>query len=107
MALLEHPSIVFAAQPKAFAPAPPEQRGLRRDEVRLLVASPDWITHTRFNTLPEHLKPGDAVVINAQPPSPARGTRTPASMTIGLMRQPAQSLLAPAVEATGGPPRTG
>ena len=65
MALLtEHPSIVFAAQPKAFAPAPPEQRGLRRDEVRLLVASPDGITHTRFNTLPEHLKPGDAVVIN-------------------------------------------
>jgi S-adenosylmethionine:tRNA ribosyltransferase-isomerase len=62
--LTEHPSTVFAAQPKAFAPAPPENRGLRRDQVRLLVASPDGITHTGFNTLPEHLQPGDAVVIN-------------------------------------------
>ena len=62
--LTEHPSTVFAAQPKAFAPAPPEYRGLRRDEVRLLVASPEGISHTRFNTLPDHLQPGDAVVIN-------------------------------------------
>ena len=62
--LTEHPSTVFAAQPKAFAPAPPEHRGLGRDEVRLLVASPDGITHTRFNTLADHLQPGDAVVIN-------------------------------------------
>ena len=63
-ALTEHPSTVFVAQPKAFAPAPPEYRGLRRDEVRLLVASPDGIRHTRFSSLPEHLQPGDAVVIN-------------------------------------------
>jgi S-adenosylmethionine:tRNA ribosyltransferase-isomerase len=62
--LTEQPSIVFAAQPKAFAPAPPEHRGLRRDEVRLLVAQPDGIIHTRFNTLAEHLRPGDAIVIN-------------------------------------------
>ncbi len=62
--LTEHPRTVFAASPKAFAPAPPEHRGLRRDGVRLLVASPDGITHTRFNTLAEHLRPGDAVVIN-------------------------------------------
>ena len=62
--LTEHPSTVFATQPKAFAPAPPEYRGLRRDEVRLLVATPDGITHTRFNTLAEHLLPGDAVVVN-------------------------------------------
>jgi S-adenosylmethionine:tRNA ribosyltransferase-isomerase len=62
--LTEHPRTVFAASPKAFAPAPPEHRGLRRDEVRLLVASPDGITHTRFHTVADHLRPGDAVVIN-------------------------------------------
>ena len=62
--LTEHPKTVFAASPKAFAPAPPEHRGLRRDDVRLLVAGPDGITHTRFHTLTDHLRPGDAVVIN-------------------------------------------
>ena len=62
--LTEHPRTVFAASPKAFAPAPPEHRGLRRDGVRLLVAGPDGIAHTRFNTLADHLRPGDAVVIN-------------------------------------------
>jgi S-adenosylmethionine:tRNA ribosyltransferase-isomerase len=62
--LSEHPRTVFAASPKAFAPAPPEHRGLRRDEVRLLVASPDGIAHTRFHTLADHLRPGDAVVVN-------------------------------------------
>jgi S-adenosylmethionine:tRNA ribosyltransferase-isomerase len=62
--LSEHPRTVFAASPKAFAPAPPEHRGLCRDRVRLLVASPDGITHTRFHTLADHLRPGDAVVIN-------------------------------------------
>ena len=62
--ITERPRTVFAASPKAFAPAPPEHRGLHRDGVRLLVASPDGITHTRFHTLVEHLRPGDAVVVN-------------------------------------------
>ena len=46
------------------APAPPEARGLARDEVRLLVATPDELTHARFRDLPAHLRPGDLVVVN-------------------------------------------
>ena len=62
--LTEHPSTVFTAPPEAFAPAPPEHRGLRRDQVRLLVAESKGIIHTRFTSLPEHLRPGDAMVVN-------------------------------------------
>ena len=62
--LTEHPSTVFAAPPETFAPAPPEHRGLRRDQVRLLVAESKGIIHTRFTSLPDHLRPGDAVVVN-------------------------------------------
>lgn len=50
--------------PPLFAPAPAERRGLARDGVRLLVASGDGITHTRFRRLDEHLEPGDVLVVN-------------------------------------------
>lgn len=46
------------------ATAPPEQRGLDRSQVRLLVARPDGITHARFSSLAEQLRPGDLVVVN-------------------------------------------
>jgi len=45
---------------------PPEARGLRRDEVRLLVSdvSTDKIEHARFHDLPRWLSPGDMLVVN-------------------------------------------
>ena len=46
------------------APGPPEERGLARDEVRLLVASPGTVRHARFRDLPSHLEAGDVVVVN-------------------------------------------
>ncbi|MDP9183119.1 MAG: S-adenosylmethionine:tRNA ribosyltransferase-isomerase [Actinomycetota bacterium] len=46
------------------ADAPPETRGLRRDEVRLLVATGDGIVETAFHDLAEHLDPGDLLVVN-------------------------------------------
>ncbi|WP_454195946.1 S-adenosylmethionine:tRNA ribosyltransferase-isomerase [Nocardia sp. Marseille-Q1738] len=45
------------------AAAPPEARGLARDEVRLLVAD-SGLTHARFRELPDHLRPGDLLVVN-------------------------------------------
>jgi S-adenosylmethionine:tRNA ribosyltransferase-isomerase len=61
----ERPTTSFAAPRTAFAPAPPEARGLARDRVRLLVADGDrGLVHTRFHHLPEHLRPGDVVVVN-------------------------------------------
>ena len=59
------------------AHAPPEARGLDRDEVRLMVASRDdgSITHARFRDLPRFLAPGDLLVNNASllGPSPQPG----------------------------------
>lgn len=48
----------------AFAPQPAEERGLERDEVRLLVGTPDGIDHVRFRDLPDHLRVGDVLVVN-------------------------------------------
>lgn len=48
------------------AAEPPEARGLRRDDVRLLVSrvETDTIHHARFGDLPRWLSPGDLLVVN-------------------------------------------
>jgi S-adenosylmethionine:tRNA ribosyltransferase-isomerase len=45
---------------------PPEARGLRRDEVRLMVSYLDdnRIVHSRFGDLPEFLEAGDTLIVN-------------------------------------------
>ena len=53
------------------ATSPPEERGLSRDDVKLLVASPGRVTHTTFRYLGEHLAPGDVVVVNTSATRPA------------------------------------
>jgi S-adenosylmethionine:tRNA ribosyltransferase-isomerase len=60
--LHETPHTHFEAS--AFAPRPAEARGLARDEVRLLVATSDGLSHGRFRDLPEHLRAGDVLVVN-------------------------------------------
>ena len=54
----------FAAPEDRTAPGPPEERGLARDEVRLLVATATGVSHARFRDLPDHLETGDVVVVN-------------------------------------------
>jgi len=46
------------------AGSPPEARGLARDGIRLLVATPDGVLHARFADLPRYLAPGDLLVVN-------------------------------------------
>ena len=60
--LTETPHTRFTAS--TFAPQPPEERGLERDEVRLLVATPDGLEHARFRDLADHLHTGDVLVVN-------------------------------------------
>src|ERR687884_896251 len=45
---------------------PPEARGLRRDEVRLMVSylDDDRVVHSTFGDLPEFLEAGDTLVVN-------------------------------------------
>jgi S-adenosylmethionine:tRNA ribosyltransferase-isomerase len=52
---------------------PPEARGLRRDEVRLMVArgSDGSVVHARFRELPRFVSPGDLLVVNNSATLPA------------------------------------
>jgi S-adenosylmethionine:tRNA ribosyltransferase-isomerase len=61
----------FELPPGLAAGEPPEARGLRRDGVRLLVATPGGVRHTRFAELPRFLQPGDLVVVNTSATLPA------------------------------------
>jgi S-adenosylmethionine:tRNA ribosyltransferase-isomerase len=53
------------------ATAPPEARGLARDEVRLLAAAPDGLASHEFRCLPDLLAPGDLLVVNTSATLPA------------------------------------
>jgi S-adenosylmethionine:tRNA ribosyltransferase-isomerase len=66
-------ALSFELAPALEASAPPEARGLARDDVRLMVAtrSSGEIAHARFRELPSFLEPGDLLVINTSATLPA------------------------------------
>ncbi|HLJ61161.1 MAG TPA: S-adenosylmethionine:tRNA ribosyltransferase-isomerase [bacterium] len=70
---LDAAPLEFALPPDLEAHEPPEARGLRRDGVRLLVTHRDTgaIVHARFADLPEHLAPGDLLIVNDSATLPA------------------------------------
>lgn len=65
--------IHFDLPPGLEAGVPPEYRGLRRDQVRLLVLPrfQGEPAHTRFDALGEFLRPGDLLVVNNSRTLPA------------------------------------
>ena len=65
------PTTTFSAPDDRTATEPPEYRGLARDQVRLLVASPAGITNSQFRDLPRHLQAGDLLVVNDSGTLPA------------------------------------
>jgi len=66
-------SVAFELPPALEAGAPPEARGLRRDDVALLVTDARRDTHRvhRFNELASFLEPRDLVVVNDSATIPA------------------------------------
>lgn len=58
------PLTTFSLPHRLTATEPPEARGLRRDQVRMLVSRPDGVEHAHFHDLSHILRPGDLVVIN-------------------------------------------
>ena len=66
-------ALAFELPHRLEATEPPEQRGLARDAVRLLVAdaSAESLIHARFHELPQLLAPGDLVVVNVSATLPA------------------------------------
>ncbi len=65
------PVVEFELPPNAEAHAPPEERGLAREEVRMLVARPTGHQHLRVRDLPDVLHPGDLLVVNTSATLPA------------------------------------
>lgn len=61
----------FDLAPDRVASMPPEARGLRRDQVGLVVASRGSVVHTQFDRLADHLVSGDLLVVNTSPTMPA------------------------------------
>ena len=59
-------AVAFELPPALEATAPPEERGIDRDSVKLLIADArdGSIVHTRFDRLPAILAAGDLVVVN-------------------------------------------
>ena len=66
------PATRFAPPEDTTATEPPEQRGLRRDGVRLLVADGAELPHTRFARIGEHLRAGDVLVVNTSATVPGQ-----------------------------------
>jgi S-adenosylmethionine:tRNA ribosyltransferase-isomerase len=94
------------------ASEPPEARGLRRDEVRLMVShrDDDRVVHSRFRDLGDFLEAGDVLVINTSATMNAAveavredgtalelhlSTRLPAGLWIVELRQPAGAATEP------------
>ena len=109
----------FALPSALEAHEPPEARGLRRDEVRLMVSSleTDAIEHARFCDLPRWLSPGDLLVVNtsatvnaALPATAGDGrafelhlsTRLPGGLWSVEVRQPGDNGSLPYAEARAG-----
>jgi len=68
------------------ATTPPEQRGLPRDGVRLLVSTPAGHVHARFRDLAKFLRPGDLLVVNRSATLPASlpASGSPGSFLLNL-----------------------
>jgi len=63
---ISSPVIQFELPENLACPLPTEERGLRRDDVRLLVTADDGkvVKHSHFHQLTEFLQPGDLLVVN-------------------------------------------
>lgn len=85
------PETTFELPPEREATAPPERRGLSRDEVRLLVARPGALEHRTFRDLPDVVNVGDLLVLNTSATLPAAvearradGRRVPVHISTSL-----------------------
>jgi S-adenosylmethionine:tRNA ribosyltransferase-isomerase len=63
----------FVLPPELSAKEPPERRGIRRDQVRLMVIdrATRKIEHSRFDKIDNYLRPGDLLVFNSSRTLPA------------------------------------
>ena len=72
--LADRPFTQFSSPKDRTATEPAELRGLRRDAVRLMIATSVGIRHTAFYRLVEYLRPGDVLVVNTSATVPGQLT---------------------------------
>ena len=109
----------FDLPPALEAGQPPEARGLKRDDVRLMVShiASDQVEHTRFHELASHLAAGDVLAINTSgtlnaalearradgtPLELHLSTQLPADLWLVELRRPGEHGTQPFYEATAG-----
>jgi S-adenosylmethionine:tRNA ribosyltransferase-isomerase len=63
--------LIFDRPAELQATAPPEAKGRRRDDVRLLVSTLEGHTHAMFRDIAKFLSPGDLIVVNDSATLPA------------------------------------
>jgi S-adenosylmethionine:tRNA ribosyltransferase-isomerase len=68
---MKRSELIFERPASRQAATPPEARGMERDEVRLLVSTPEGHEHARFRELPRFLAPGSVLVVNRSATWPA------------------------------------
>src|SRR5512143_2734625 len=112
-------ALAFDLPPELEADAPPEARGLRRDEVRLMVSyrSTNRVVHARFHDIGSFLTAGDVLVINTSgtlnaalnatrsdgtPIELHLSTHLPADIWIVELRLPGEKGTQPFYQATRG-----
>jgi S-adenosylmethionine:tRNA ribosyltransferase-isomerase len=116
---LVSPMPTSVLRPELEAHEPAEARGLGRDDVRLLVShlDRDEIEHAHFTQLPDYLKAGDLLVVNASATINAAVTarratgalvelhlsqRLPSGMWSVELRQPTEAGTLPLLDASVG-----
>jgi S-adenosylmethionine:tRNA ribosyltransferase-isomerase len=84
--LAAQPFTRFASSEERTATEPAELRGLRRDGVRLMVATAAGIRHTVFHRLCYQLRAGDVLVVNTSATVPGQldGTRDGSAVLVHL-----------------------
>lgn len=72
MNTLENSIIQFELPAHLSCPQPTEERGLLRDEVRLMITTGSaTVHHSTFDKVDEHLQSGDVLVVNTSATVPA------------------------------------
>jgi S-adenosylmethionine:tRNA ribosyltransferase-isomerase len=84
--LAARPLTHFTFPEDRSATEPPESRGLRRDGVRLMVATAAGIRHTAFHRLGDQLRAGDVLVVNTSATVPGQldGRRDGSAVVVHL-----------------------
>ena len=82
--LAARPYTHFSSSEDRAATEPPELRGLRRDDVRLMIATAAGIRHTVFYRLADQLRAGDVLVVNtsATVPGELDGSRNGVAIVV-------------------------